>query len=159
MASLQHSFRAYAELSTAGSSVCVTGSIGIVSQDVPLLSFILDGEDNGKLYMFDSERPHILYSSPPLQEGHHVLSLTLLTNASVLSIEGILIATNDVETGSPLHILWTRHRLGIIGIACGVPVLVLIVFLALFVFFRRRKRDVGGFLFIGLCVVSFMRTL
>ena len=152
MVGLQHSFRVYAELSTAGSSVSVTGSIGIVSQDVPLLSYTLDGKDNG-LYMFDSEHPHILYCSPPLQEGHHVLSLTLLTNASVLSIEGILIATNDVETGSSFHMLWTRHRLGIIGIACGVPVLVLTVFLALFVFFRRRKRDVGKFLFIGVCVV------
>ncbi len=158
MVGLQHSFRVYAELSTAGSSVSVTGSIGIVNQDVPLLSYTLDGEDNG-LYMFDSEHPHILYSSPPLQEGYHVLSLTLLTNASVLSIEGILITTNDVETGPPLHLLWTTHRLGIIGIACGVSVLVLIVFLALFVFFRRRKHDVGKSRFIGLCVVSYMRTL
>lgn len=134
----------------------ITGSIGIVSEDVPLLSYTLDGEDNG-FYMFDSEHPHILYSSPPLQEGHHVLSLTLLANTSVLSIEGLLFTTNDVETGSPLHILWTRHRLGIIGVACGV--LVLIVFLVLFIFFRRRKRDVGRFLFIGLYAVLYMRTL
>lgn len=124
-----------------GSSASLTGTIGLVGADIPPLSYTLDGEDN-RVFTFDSERPHILYSSPPLHNGHHTLSLTLLTNMSFLSIESMLITVNDVETGPFPRISWTRHRIieAICGAIIGV-VAVIVILLALFIFFRRRKRD------------------
>ncbi|KAK2463611.1 hypothetical protein APHAL10511_004362 [Amanita phalloides] len=123
-----------------GSSVSVIGSIGMVDKDLPFLSYALDGEDNG-LITFDSERPHILYSSPPLQPDRHILTLTLLTNASILSIEGVMVTVNNVEERSLDHTWWTRR---IIEIVCGTLagiVLLTTILLALFISIQRRKRE------------------
>ncbi|KAF8623223.1 hypothetical protein AX15_006458 [Amanita polypyramis BW_CC] len=124
-----------------GSLVSIAGTIGIVNVDIPSLSCLLDGRDNCS-YTFDSERTHTLYSSAPLQEGHHTLSITLLTNASILSIEGILVGTNDINIKPFSHTSWTRHR--IIEIVCGVlaGVLVVAILLSLlFIFIRRRRKQ------------------
>lgn len=120
----------------------------MVGATTPPLAILLDGQDDSS-FSFDSERPHILYSSPPLQQGYHTLSLVLLTNSSFLSIEGMVVATTDIvaRSGFLSQISWVKlHIIEIICAIAAAAVVILGVFLASFIYFRRRRRQTSRFL-------------
>lgn len=121
-----------------GSALSIAGSAGMVNVATSPVSFMLDGQDNTSL-AFNSERPHILYSSPTLQQGKHTLFLTLLTNTSFLSIESVQITVADIGTKSE-HIVWTKPNIA--AIICGAVIAFAIVttLIALFIRHHLRKR-------------------
>ncbi|KAF8637575.1 hypothetical protein AX17_002644 [Amanita inopinata Kibby_2008] len=126
--------------------VSVTGTIAMVDALDPssrLLRYTLDGQEDRSFNPFDTETTHILYSSPALPQGQHTLSLTLLTNASILSVEGMFITyTASAGEALPRMLLNKQQTVAIVGAAVAVVMLLAILWLALFISNRRRENTV-----------------
>ncbi|KAF8217079.1 hypothetical protein K438DRAFT_1925996 [Mycena galopus ATCC 62051] len=97
------------------------------------LSYVLDGEDD-LMFLFNASSP-VIYSSPELLLGLHVLSIRLMSENTTLSVSG-----GNITTSQPAGANGDRHRtIAIIaGTLCGCIFLAVII-LALFLLNRRRR--------------------
>lgn len=96
------------------------------------LSYVLDGEDD-LAFLFNASSPTI-YSSPELMQGSHTLAIRLLDSNATLSVSGGNIATSQP---APTN----HHRtIAIIAGTVGGFVVLTVIFLALFLFYRRRRQ-------------------
>ncbi|PFH51870.1 hypothetical protein AMATHDRAFT_2766 [Amanita thiersii Skay4041] len=135
---------ATATFSFYGSAISITGSLVKAQVDVPRsLKYILDSKED-HTFSFNASNTTVLYSSSTLLRGHHTLSISLLTDAT-LSINGMTIYSHGDGVGTPAMRVDNKQPMPIIWGIIGSIVLVVILFGSYILYVWRRKRCRGAF--------------
>ncbi|KAJ7210422.1 hypothetical protein GGX14DRAFT_94990 [Mycena pura] len=130
-------FNATVSFSFNGTTITILGTLQpdrlaqTATANSPLI-YVLDGEDD-HTFLFNASSPTI-YSSPRLLQGPHSLAIRLANDNTTFSVSGGSVATAQPESAN--H----RRTIAIVAGTLGGFVVLSLVFVALFLFYRRRRR-------------------
>ncbi|KAF7370193.1 hypothetical protein MSAN_00650000 [Mycena sanguinolenta] len=98
------------------------------------LSYVLDGEDD-LTFLFNASSP-VIYSSPEMSQGHHTLSIRLLSENTSFTVSG-----GNITTSQPIEADGSHHRtIAIVAGTLGGCIVLAVLILGLFIY-RRRQRQ------------------
>lgn len=106
------------------------------------LQYVLDGKPTS--FNGTGTPSRILYTSPLLPEGDHTLTLALMTNTSVLVVDGMNVTRRSLaDDHSSNSAAQKNHISEIVGGTIGGLLLIILLSVMFFLHRRRRHRTAG----------------